>query len=94
MRYRCHYYEFKCECGLKATRLRNIGITSLGELQVEWYCQQCRTNVCTRLRMEKLICDVPEHPSQENLPLRPPLKPSLYTEQDMDLLAEMHVTLE
>jgi len=78
MPYKVCYYGFECPCGAKPKGVR-VGISSLGDLVVEWVCKRCNANCLVRKPLEELVADMPTHPTVQ------------MTEKDLALLKEMHI---
>jgi hypothetical protein len=49
--------ELHCECGRHTTRIREVGITTKGELLLYWRCQDCKKHVYAVLSLSECSPD-------------------------------------
>ena len=82
MKFNYRIIHWTCNCGLSPLRVK-VGVTSLGELLAEWNCMKCKKTILARIDLEKLIADIPPHPTD-----------SPFTQDDVNELKDMHIKFE
>lgn len=87
MEFNYRLIKYACDCGTIPLTFLGVGVSSLGELVVLWFCKECNCQVMCRSPLERLIADIPAPPEQKLI------APPAYTAEDTRMLAEMHITL-